>query len=301
MSKDITLRQMRYFVAAAQSGQFSMAATVEHVSQSAITNAVLALEETLGTRLFERLPQGVTLTPDGHDFLNHARHILDSVRDAVYKAPFRAHDLKGRVRIAASYTVLGYFLPELMARFRATYPDVEIDLRDLDRESIEQAVLAGDVDLGVVLLSNVENIRRFQHHVLIRSRRQLWSAPTHPLAQLNAPSLADIAEYPYILITVDEGEQSTLRYWEQNGVEPNIAFRTSSLEALRGLVAHGFGVTILSDMVFRPWSLEGKRIDARPILNAIPQMDAGMLWRKGAMLDTPAVAFQQFLIHACGS
>ncbi|MFM0169448.1 LysR family transcriptional regulator [Paraburkholderia sediminicola] len=301
MSKDVTLRQMRYFVAAAQSGQFSMAATAEHVSQSAITNAVLALEETLGTRLFERLPQGVTLTPDGHDFLNHARHILDSVRDAVYKAPFRSHDLKGVVRIAASYTVLGYFLPELMARFRATYPDVVIDLHDLDRESIEQAVLAGDVDLGIVLLSNVENIRRFHHHVLIRSRRQLWTSPTHPLAQLNAPSLADIVDYPYILITVDEGEQSTLRYWKQNDVEPNIAFRTSSMEALRGLVAHGFGVTILSDMVFRPWSLEGKRIDARPILNAIPQMDAGMLWRKGATLDTPAVAFQQFLIHACGS
>ncbi|MFM0212716.1 LysR family transcriptional regulator [Paraburkholderia sediminicola] len=301
MSKDITLRQMRYFVAAAQSGQFSMAATVEHVSQSAITNAVLALEETLGARLFERLPQGVALTPDGQDFLNHARHILDSVRDAVYKAPFRSHDLKGTVRIAASYTVLGYFLPELMARFRATYPDVEIDLHDTDRMAIEQAVLDGTVDLGVVLLSNVENVRRFNHHVLIRSRRQLWTSPTHPLAQLNAPSLADVAEYPYILITVDEGEQSTLRYWKQNGVTPNIAFRTGSMEALRGLVAHGFGVTILSDMVFRPWSLEGKRIDARPILNAIPQMDAGMVWRKGVTLDTPALAFQQFLIHACGS
>ncbi|MFL9868957.1 LysR family transcriptional regulator [Paraburkholderia fungorum] len=301
MSKDITLRQMRYFVAAAQSGQFSMAATVEHVSQSAITNAVLALEETLGTRLFERLPQGVTLTPDGQDFLNHARHILDSVRDAVYKAPFRSHDLKGTVRIAASYTLLGYFLPELMARFRATYPDVEIDLHDTDRASIEQAVLDGDVDLGVALLSNVEHIRRFQHHTLIRSRRQLWTSPTHPLAQLNAPSLADVANYPYILITVDEGEESTLRYWRRNEIEPNIAFRTSSMEALRGLVAYGFGVTILSDMVFRPWSLEGKRIEARPILNAIPQMDAGMLWRKGSTLDTPAVAFQQFLIHACGS
>jgi DNA-binding transcriptional LysR family regulator len=162
-------------------------------------------------------------------------------------------------------------------------------------------VLAGDVDLGVALLSNVDHLTRFQHHVLIRSRRQLWTAPSHPLGQMNSPSLADIAAYPYILITVDESERSTLRYWKENGVEPNIAFRTSSMEALRGLVAHGFGVTILSDMVFRPWSLEGKRIEARPILNAIPQMDAGMLWRKGATLDAPALAFQQFLIHACGS
>ncbi|TDG02807.1 LysR family transcriptional regulator [Paraburkholderia guartelaensis] len=301
MAKDVTLRQFRYFVAAAQNGQFSMAAAAEHVSQSAITNAVLALEEALGTRLFVRLPQGVELTPDGQDFLNHARHVLESVRDALHKAPFRAHSLRGTVRLAASYTLLGYFLPELLARFRATYPEIEIDLHDLDRPAIEEAVLAGKVDLGVALLSNVERRARFGHHLLMRSRRQLWAAPTHPLAQMGTVTLRDIARYPYIQLTVDEGEASTLRYWKKRRVAPNIAFRTSSMEALRGLVAHGFGVTILSDMVFRPWSLEGKRIDACAIEDAIPQMEAGMLWHPGAVLSDPARAMQQFLIHACGN
>lgn len=301
MAFDLTLRQLRYFVAAAQTGQFSMAAANEHVSQSAITNAVLALEAGLGTRLFERLPQGVTLTPDGQDFYNHARRVLDAARDAVHMPPFRSHDMRGTVRIAASYTVLGYFLPELLARFRATYPFIEFDLRDMERKDIERAVLDGDVEIGVVLLSNVEKLNRFGSQVLIRSRRQLWLAPTHPLAQVDAPSLKDIAAHPYILITVDEGEQSTLRYWKKKGIEPNIAFRTSSMEALRGLVAHGFGVTVLSDMVFRPWSLEGKRIDARPITDVVPQMDAGMIWPKGAQLSAPATALQQFLIHACGT
>ncbi|MEM5383774.1 LysR substrate-binding domain-containing protein [Paraburkholderia phymatum] len=300
MAFDLTLRQLRYFVAAAHTGQFSMAAANEHVSQSAITNAVLALESGLGTRLFERLPQGVALTPDGQDFYNHARRVLDAARDAIHKPPFRSHDMRGTVRIAASYTVLGYFLPELLARFRATYPLIDFDLRDMERADIESAVLAGDVEIGVVLLSNVENLNRFGKQVLIRSRRQLWVAPTHPLAQLDAPSLKDIAAHPYILITVDEGEQSTLRYWKKKRIEPNIAFRTSSMEALRGLVAHGFGVTVLSDMVFRPWSLEGKRIEARPILDAVPQMDAGMIWLKSARLSGPATALQQFLIHACG-
>ncbi|BEU27924.1 LysR family transcriptional regulator [Paraburkholderia sp. 22B1P] len=301
MAFDLTLRQLRYFVAAAQTGQFSMAAANEHVSQSAITNAVLALETGLGTRLFERLPQGVTLTPDGQDFYNHARRVLDAARDAVHMPPFRSHEMRGTVRIAASYTVLGYFLPELLARFRATYPFIEFDLRDMEREDIERAVLDGDVEIGVVLLSNVEKLSRFGSQVLIRSRRQLWVAPTHPLAQVDAPSLKDIAAHPYILITVDEGEQSTLRYWKKKGLVPNIAFRTSSMEALRGLVAHGFGVTVLSDMVFRPWSLEGKRIDARPITDVVPQMDAGMIWPKGAQLSAPATALQQFLIHACGT
>lgn len=300
MAFDLTLRQLRYFVAAAQTGQFSMAAVTENVSQSAITNAVLALESGLGTRLFERLPQGVALTPDGQDFFNHARRVLDAARDAVHKPPFRSHDMRGCVRVAASYTVLGYFLPELLARFRTTYPHVEFDMRDMERDAIEEAVLNDDIEIGVVLLSNVEKPARFGRQILIRSRRQLWVAPTHPLAQMNTPSLQDIAPHPYILMTVDEGEQSTLRYWKKRGLTPNIAFRTGSMEALRALVAHGFGVTVLSDMIFRPWSLEGKRIEARPVLDTIPQMDAGMIWRKDATLSAPAVALQQFLIHACG-
>ncbi|BEU28090.1 LysR family transcriptional regulator [Paraburkholderia sp. 22B1P] len=301
MAKDVTLRQFRYFVAAAQSGQFSMAATTEHVSQSAITNAVQALEEALGTRLFVRLPQGVELTPDGQAFLNHARQVLDTVRDAMHTPPFRAHSLRGAVRVAASYTLLGYFLPDLLARFRSTYPEVELDLRDLDRPSIETAVTEGEVDLGVALLSNVERRTRFGHHVLMRSRRQLWAAPAHPLMQMQTPSLREVAAYPYIQLTVDEGEQSTMRYWKQKRIEPNIAFRTSSMEALRGLVAHGFGVTILSDMVFRPWSLEGRRINACALRDEIPQMEAGMLWHPHTALSDPARALQQFLIHACGS
>ena len=148
--------------------------------------------------------------------------------------------------------------PDLLARFRASYPEVEIDLRDMDRAEIEQAVLGGDVDLGVAILSNIPKLSRFAHAVLVRSRRQLWVAPGHPLAKIPRPSLKDIAAHPYIMVTTDEAELSTLAYWKSRRIKPDIVFRTSSIEAVRGLVAHGFGVTALSDMVFRPWSLEGK-------------------------------------------
>ncbi len=92
-----------------------------------------------------------------------------------------------------------------------------------------------------------------------------------------------------------------MRYWRSRKQAPNVAFRTSSMEALRGLVAHGFGVTVLSDMVYRPWSLEGKEIAARPIADAVPDMEVGMLWQPGRKLEKPADALREFLIHACGS
>ncbi|PUA18610.1 LysR substrate-binding domain-containing protein [Glaciimonas sp. PCH181] len=300
MASNLTLRQLRYFVAVAQAGQISLAAIQENVSQSTISNGVIAIEDELGVRLFDRLPQGVSLTPEGQDFLRHARHILESVRDAVDSPRFKEKSLSGTVKIAASYTLLGYFLPDQMARFRASYPDVEIQLQDMNRLDIEDAVLAGEVDIGIVILSNVQRQNRFGHAVLVRSRRQLWVAPTHPLALIRSPSLKDIAEFPYLLLTTDEGEHSALHYWRQNRLHPNIVMRTGSIEALRGLVGHGFGVTVLSDMVYRPWSLEGKRIEARPVLDTIPHMDAGMLWKRDATFSEAALAFQQFLIQSFG-
>ncbi len=301
IAKEITLRQMRYFRAAAATGQFSMAATEEHVSQSAITNAVLALEALLGVRLFDRLPHGVALTAEGNQFHQRVTRILESVGDALREPRLHDDRLEGAVRFAASYTVLGYLLPGLLARFRNHHPDVALDLADLHRKDIEDAVLGGDIELGIVLLSNVEKPARFAHRTLIRSRRQLWAQPGHPLLAGDAPSLKDIAAYPYIQLTVDEGEASTLRYWRSRRVQPNIAFRTASMEALRGLVAHGFGITVLSDMVFRPWSLEGKEIEARPIAGGVPDMEVGLVWRKDEALSRPAQALCDFLVYACAS
>lgn len=292
------MRQLRYFVAAAESGQFSMAAASEHVSQSAITLAVSALEEVLRTRLFDRLPHGVSLTLEGHDFYYHARHVIDSLSDALHKSRSRARDTQGMVRIGASYTVMGYFLPEILARFRASYPQIHFELQDLDRPTLEQAVLSEKIDIGVALLSNVTGISRFEHRSLIRSQRKLWVAPSHPLAQSQNPSLREIAEHPYIMLTVDEGEESSMRYWKRERLTPNVILRTGSVEALRGLVSHGFGVTILSEMVFRPWSLEGKRIEARDVANSIPQMDVGMLWCKNSPPSPAARAFIDFLGYA---
>lgn len=301
MAKDVTLRQLRYFAAAARAGRLSMAATEQHVSQSAITNAILALEQRLGVKLFDRHPHGVTLTPEGHNFLGRTRELLDALDDAVREPGFQSYALRGRVRIAASYTVLGYFLPELLARFRRRYPEVELDLFDMDRADIEQAVKDGAVELGIALLSNMDKLDQFAHHVLVRSRRQLWTSTDHPLLKGPPPKLKDIARYPYLLLEVDEGERSTTRYWSARKLSPDFAFRTRSMEALRGLVAHGFGVTVLSDMVYRPWSLEGRKIEAVPLADAIPPMEMGLIWQRRGRLADPAENFRQFMIHACGS
>ena len=90
----------------------------------------------------------------------------------------------------------------------------------------------------------------------------------------------DAAREPYIMLTVDEAADTTLRYWKQAGAEPNVILSTSSIEAVRSLVAGGLGITILSDMVYRPWSLESERIELRDIDGVVPHMEVGLAWKK---------------------
>ena len=301
MKDEVTLRQFRYFIAAATSGQFSAAAISEHVSQSAITSAVQSLEKQLKVRLFDRLPHGVVLTAEGQVFFHHARHVMDSVNDAMRHASLLPQTATGTIRLAATYTVLGYFLPDLLSRFKRSYPQVEIDLVDMDRPTLEQALLDETIDLGVGLLSNIDAPQRYGHHLLVRSRRRVWVGANHALARQAAVSLADIQRYPYILLTVDDAEAAATRHWGGASPALNIAMRTSSLEALRGLVAYGFGLSILSDLVYRPWSLEGKKIMAIPVSDPLAPMDVGLLWPVTREPSGLVDVFRQFLIHACDS
>ena len=82
------------------------------------------------------------------------------------------------------------------------------------------------------------------------------------------------------MLTVDEAAHSSMKYWNANNCSPDIKLRTSSVEAVRSLVANGQGVTILSDMVYRPWSLEGRRIETVPTNVEIPTMDVGLAVRR---------------------
>ena len=292
----ISLKQVRYFIAAAELGQISHAAVELNVSQSAVTAAIQQLETILGVKLFERTPSGVALTVEGNRFLPRARNILAAVNEAVSIRASSNQVISGKVRVGITYTVAGYFLPQHYARFTRAYPNITIDLYEASRSVIEQAMLDSALDIGVILISNIENSDRLQTQELIRSRRRLWVPSDHRLLKMERVTLADVAEEPMIMLTVDEANQTASRYWARVASRPNVIFRTSSLEAVRSMVASGMGVTILSDMVYRPWSLEGQRIETRLLEEPIPTMDVGLVWLKGASLSAPTQAFLNYFM-----
>lgn len=283
---------MKYFVATAELGQVSQAAIELSISQSAVTAAIKELEHIVGVQLFLRSASGMVLTDAGRQFLASSYQILADVDEALtVRNPVpRA---TGHLRIAASYTVIGYFLPYHLERLARLMPNLEIHIHELTREMMEEGVLSDRFDMGVALTSNIVNADLVSE-TLIRSTRRLWTSAHHRLLKSDTIHFPDISREPYVMLTVDEAAHTAMRYWSQSSHEPNVVLRTSSIEAVRSMVANGQGVSILSDMVYRPWSLEGRRLETMSINEVIPPMDVGLIWRRNVGFSDAMEAFRGY-------
>ncbi|WP_340107580.1 LysR family transcriptional regulator [Pikeienuella sp. HZG-20] len=274
----ISLKQIRYFVAAAETQQISAAAVSLGISQSAVTVAIKGLESQLGVTLIRRRVGGVALTQDGVKFLQHARNIEASIADSILSMKNRESSVKGRIRFGVTYTGVGYFLLPALARFRRAYPDITIDLIEMERPALEQAVRRGAVDLALIIVSNLSEAHLLNVQMLMRSPRVLWLSSAHPLNKRSEISLQDLRSEPFVQFTSDEAPVSARRYLADIGFDPNVILRTTSMEAVRGMVATGGAITILASLVYRPWSLDGGRVEIRKLSEPIPTLDLGVVW-----------------------
>ena len=290
-----TIRQLRYFIAVANTAQISRAAMELNVSQSAVTTAVKQLEETVGAQLLHRHASGVALTYEGNIFLDHAHRIMAALDEAVRSPSRLRDDVKGKLRLAMTYTVAGYFIPPYIERFVRAFPGVDLQLTEASRNAIEDGLVSGTFDLAVMLTSNIVNQEGISYDTLLQSRRRLWLPSQHPLLASSSVSLQDVAREPYIMLTVDEASNTAQRYWNRNSLRPQTIFRTSSVEAVRSMVANGMGVTILSDMVYRPWSLDGRRVEVISLVDHIPTMDVGLAWATNIEHSPAVSAFKEFM------
>lgn len=297
----LTIRQLRYFIAAAETGQVSHAAMELNISQSAVTAGIQGLEATLGARLLARNAQGVSVTPEGARFLSRAKAIIAAVEEATRSPLGEETQVVGRLRLGLTYTVAGYFMARHYAAFRRIYPGITLELSEQPRPAIENALVSGGLDLAVMLTSNLANTGELASETLFRSRRRLWLPSDHRLLTAPEISLHDVAQEPYVMLTVDEASRTAGRYWDKYGLVPRTVFSTSSVEAVRSMVAAGMGVTILSDMVYRPWSLEGQRIEQRQTVEPVPSMDVGLTWSNTRPLSGPARVFSAFISATLGS
>lgn len=286
-----TLRQLQYFVAVAEQGSVSRAAQHLSISQSSVTEAIKELESDLGVELFERHSRGLNVTHKGHQFLRHATKILAGVSDARRSFSSASEAVTGALQLGVTSLVAGYVLSDLLARYRRAYPGVEVSAIEDNGDYLEHLLIGGELDVAVMVISNLRDRMALQAEILEVSPYRLWLPLGHPLAAADIISVGDIVTEPLIMLTVDEIEENTGKLLSALGARPHVAFRTRSVEAVRSLVATGAGVALLPDLVYRPWSLEGDRIESRDISGSLPVVQVGMVWRRGSFLPQAARDF----------
>jgi DNA-binding transcriptional LysR family regulator len=290
-----TLRQLEFFIALAQAQQISKAASRCNISQSSMTVAMRNLEESVNNALFLRHAKGVTLTAAGERFLHHARKIINDSQLAIDDLLYQPQLAKGTVNIGVAKTLSAYLLPAIITEVEQHFPLMTLNFIEADAAQLIAALRRRETDFCLLLTSNIARENDLKIETFIRSPRRLWIAQGHPLLSQPVIHLADIASLPFLLLDTDDYPDVIRDHWQTHGGQPNVTFTTTSFETVRSMVAKGRGVTILSDLVYRPWSLDGLRVMRRTVEDSLTYMDVGAVLSETRVLSEPAAVVLDYL------
>lgn len=274
---DVTLRQLEYFVAIAETGSMTGAAARCRVTQAAVSTSLAQLERSLGATLVIRRPgQRVALTPEGVAAEARARAALEQVEKVSSIVSEVRGRLSGRLVIAVYRTLAMHTIPALIDWFASRHPEVELQFVEGSGGEVQSEVLTGRAQVAVIyraqLVSGCEPI------VVREGRRMAVMSPDHPLAAHPSLSLPVLAEHPAILLDEEPALQRTLAAFAMAGVEPLVPWRSRSVEAIHNVAGRGSAYSIL--MQTRSHSPEGRPIVFRalpgdgldnPVAGALPR------------------------------
>lgn len=146
------IASLQAFISVAEHSSFSLAAEHIHLTQPAVSKRIASLEAELNTRLFDRIGRQTLLTEAGQSLLPRARRILAEVQDSRRAISNLSGEVSGRLSIGTSHHIGLHRLPSVLRAFNQRYADVELDLHFMDSEEACEAVLHGDLELGIVTL-----------------------------------------------------------------------------------------------------------------------------------------------------
>ncbi len=293
-SQRVELRQLRYFVAVAEELHFRRAAARLHISQPPLSQQIRQLEDELGCQLLARTRRRVELTPAGQAFLRDARQLLAELDGAVQAARRIDAGQTGRLRVNFVGSALLSIVPGIVQRFRATAPDVEIELHE--RPTVEQLrlVSAGVVDVGLVR-PPIEELAEVRAEVVLRERSVAVLPAGHELAQLRRVSLQRLASVPLVLFPREQApgfHDLLMSSMAALGAHPQVVQYAPEMLTIIGLVAAGIGASLAPASVTR---LELEGVTYRPVTGA-PHSELVAITRA----DNESPLVRAFMAHARG-
>ncbi len=242
----MTLEQLRIFVEVAEREHVTRAAQVLNVTQSAASGAIAALEARHDVKLFNRVGRGIELTDAGRMFLDEARAVLARAAGAELALSEYGGLKRGTLRLVASQTIAGYWLPERLAAFHRRYPAIELSVAIANTEGAARAVHAGEAELGFV--EGAIDDPALAHWPVAKDRMVMVGQ-----APVEAVTNAWLASAPWIMREAGSGTRSTFEAAVRDrGLDPaslNIVLTLPSNEAVLAAVRAGAGYGVLSAQV----------------------------------------------------
>jgi DNA-binding transcriptional LysR family regulator len=290
------VRQLEIFTVLADELSFTRTAERVHTVQSNVTTQIKALEEELGTPLFDRLARRVVLTEAGHRFRPYAERALAAMDQGQRAVRFGAEPA-GPLRIGAPESVLTYRLPKVLQRFRKRYPKVEIIFRPHWDESLTELLEHGKLDLAIRMADYVEH----DHFKSLRLRNEkvyLIAHPEDPLAAKKAVFPEDLVGQTLLLTEAGCAYRKKLdELLAARGIRPESVTEFSTVEAIKSCVAAGMGIGLLPEIVVNG-KLRQRSLKALRWVG--PELDIAthILWHKDKWLSPSMQAFLTTLTKA---
>ncbi|WP_433360957.1 LysR family transcriptional regulator [Actinoplanes sp. CA-142083] len=234
------------FRTVAHLGSITAAARRLRYTQSAVSRQIGALEAELGSRVFDRLPRGVTLTEEGRALLPYASQVLDGL-DSARRAVEEVRSLgSGRLRVGAFPTAVAALVPAALASFREAYPEVGLTLVEGLTPGLLERLAAGEADVAVVSSSPAGPLdrARFELRHLLDERMLVAVARGHRLARRRTVRLDELAGDAFIAGSAS-AEETLLRASLPSGFRPRIEITAAEWTGKLGCVAAGLGVALI--------------------------------------------------------
>ncbi len=289
MYLSVSLRQLEYFVAAAEAGTMSGAAERFPVSSSAVSLAVAQLERSLGVQLFHRVKaKGLSLTAAGAELLPDARRLLAEAGELEHNARSLGHELKGRLTIGCYPTLTPFLMPRVLDDFPRLHPLVEMRFLEGSVAELQDWLIEGRCEAA--LMFDIGIRPALERTVLFAIRPQVVLPASHRLAERSAVRLRELADEPMVMIDMPPSEQFFTGLLERADVTPTIVHRTISFEAVRSLVARGLGWSMLIQRPAVDLSYEGLPLVTVPIRDRIDDVEILLVTPPGRQTRR-AVAF----------
>lgn len=292
-NQSLTLKQLRYAVAAADAGNVTAAAGQLRVSQPSVSMAIAAIEAQFKRKLFvRRKGQGIAITAFGRSFVREARAVLDRAQALAQLGDSEA-PISGELILGCFTDLAPYYVPDLLRRFAAERPAINVSYRDAGFDALCGQLENGVIDLALTydlgLNSRIERVtlKTLAPHAILPA--------DHALAKQKSVTLRQLAANPLILTDQALSWQHVLELFHWAGERVDVATRANSFELQRSLVANGFGVAIAYTRPLGDRGYDGKSLAIRPIRDKVPDHRILLAWSKEAPLSPAAQAFAGFV------